>query len=173
MFFDDDTSGSIPLAHRPAARLLLVAVQAALAADGSPTIIVTKMDRLATAQRALVTGDQNGGNHLQPEQWNTAYEFGQVWWACRYPPLGHGTWPEKLGEPVGRRDGLENANQKGFRSCDVQFSSQKIAILAVCDHVVYVQAKKQKMKNACITVATLRRAIIALRHHIGQLDLNF
>jgi hypothetical protein len=29
----------------------------------------------AMAQRALLTGDQNGGNYPQPEQWDTDYEF--------------------------------------------------------------------------------------------------
>jgi len=46
MFFDEDTSGGIPFAERPSGRLLLIAVKAALAAGGSPTIIVTKVDRL-------------------------------------------------------------------------------------------------------------------------------
>jgi len=46
MFFDEDTSGGIPFADRPSGRLLLIAVKAALAAGGSPTIIVTKVDRL-------------------------------------------------------------------------------------------------------------------------------
>jgi hypothetical protein len=41
MFFDEDTSGSIPFAERPSGRLLLAAVKAAIAAGGSPTIIVT------------------------------------------------------------------------------------------------------------------------------------
>jgi hypothetical protein len=27
------------------------------------------------AQRVLLTGDQNGGNYPQPEQWDTDYEF--------------------------------------------------------------------------------------------------
>ena len=46
MFFDEDTSGGIPFADRPSGRLLLIAVKAAVAAGGSPTIIVTKVDRL-------------------------------------------------------------------------------------------------------------------------------
>jgi hypothetical protein len=46
MFFDEDTSGGIPLAERPAGRLLLVAIKAAIAAGGNPSIIVTKVDRL-------------------------------------------------------------------------------------------------------------------------------
>ena len=46
MFFDDDTSGSIPFAERPAGRQLLDRVRQALAAGESPTIIVTKVDRL-------------------------------------------------------------------------------------------------------------------------------
>jgi DNA invertase Pin-like site-specific DNA recombinase len=46
MFFDDYTSRSIPFAERPSGLLLLTAVKAAIAAGGSPTIIVTKVDRL-------------------------------------------------------------------------------------------------------------------------------
>ena len=46
MFFDEDTSGGIPFAERPSGRQLLAAVKAAIAAGGSPTIIVTKVDRL-------------------------------------------------------------------------------------------------------------------------------
>jgi len=46
MFFDDDTSGSIPFVDRPAGRQLLARVRDALAAGLSPTIIVTKVDRL-------------------------------------------------------------------------------------------------------------------------------
>ncbi len=46
MFFDEDTSGGIPFGDRPSGRLLLIAVKAAVAAGGSPTIIVTKVDRL-------------------------------------------------------------------------------------------------------------------------------
>jgi putative DNA-invertase from lambdoid prophage Rac len=46
MFFDDDTSGSIPFAERPAGRQLLDRVRQALADGESSTIIVTKVDRL-------------------------------------------------------------------------------------------------------------------------------
>jgi len=46
MFFDEDTSGGIPFTERPSGRLLLAAVKAAIATGGSPTIIVTKVDRL-------------------------------------------------------------------------------------------------------------------------------
>ena len=46
MFFDDDTSGSIPFANRSAGGQLLHRVHAAIAAGESPTIIVTKVDRL-------------------------------------------------------------------------------------------------------------------------------
>ena len=46
MFFDDDTSGSIPFAERPAGGQLLDRVRQALANGESPTIIVTKVDRL-------------------------------------------------------------------------------------------------------------------------------
>ena len=46
MFFDDDTSGSIPFVDRPAGRQLLARVRDALAAGQNPTVIVTKVDRL-------------------------------------------------------------------------------------------------------------------------------
>jgi DNA invertase Pin-like site-specific DNA recombinase len=47
MFFNEDTTGGIPFAERPSGRLLLIAVKAALAAGGSPTIIVAKVHRLS------------------------------------------------------------------------------------------------------------------------------
>jgi putative DNA-invertase from lambdoid prophage Rac len=46
MFFDEDTSGSIPFAERPAGRQLLAAVRAALLTGSSVTLVVTKVDRL-------------------------------------------------------------------------------------------------------------------------------
>ena len=46
MFFDDDTSGSIPFAQRPAGSQLLAAVRAALLNGSSVTLVVTKVDRL-------------------------------------------------------------------------------------------------------------------------------
>src|SRR5208282_3467733 len=46
MFFDEDTSGGIPFAQRPAGRQLLAAVRAALLNGSSVTLVVTKVDRL-------------------------------------------------------------------------------------------------------------------------------
>jgi DNA invertase Pin-like site-specific DNA recombinase len=46
MYFDEDTSGSIPFAERPAGQQLLARIQAAVAQGASPTIICTKVDRL-------------------------------------------------------------------------------------------------------------------------------
>ena len=44
--FDEDTSGGIPFAQRPAGRQLLAAVRAALLNGSSVTLVVTKVDRL-------------------------------------------------------------------------------------------------------------------------------
>ena len=58
MFFDEDTSGGIPFADRPSGRLLLAAVKAAVATGGSPTIIVTNVDRLEVEKgRAILTAE--------------------------------------------------------------------------------------------------------------------
>jgi DNA invertase Pin-like site-specific DNA recombinase len=46
MYFDEDTSGSIPFVERPAGQQLIARIQQAVAAGASPTIIVTKVDRL-------------------------------------------------------------------------------------------------------------------------------
>jgi len=36
---------------------------------------LAKAQAWVMTQRALLTGDQNGGNYPQPEQWDTDYEF--------------------------------------------------------------------------------------------------
>jgi DNA invertase Pin-like site-specific DNA recombinase len=46
MYFDEDMSGSIPFAERPAGQQLIARIQQAVTAGQSPTIIVSKVDRL-------------------------------------------------------------------------------------------------------------------------------
>jgi len=46
MYFDEDTSGSIPFVERPGGQQLIVRLQEVVAAGYRPTIICTKVDRL-------------------------------------------------------------------------------------------------------------------------------
>jgi putative DNA-invertase from lambdoid prophage Rac len=46
MFFDEDTSGSIPFVERPAGKQLIARIIELVAQGASPTVIVTKVDRL-------------------------------------------------------------------------------------------------------------------------------